>query len=169
MKESVKEVFMNQIRIAKLLKGTTIMAGFILAFFFFVYIPKIGYEMAYLGYDNVEFLYAPCLAVAWGVAVLCYLSLWRFWCVCSEIQKDNSFSMKNANAIIWISRYAFIVAVLLVGALGTLCFTGYMNPGGFILFGFCIFVALGAFIVTYCLAMLVKNAAILKEQTEFTI
>jgi hypothetical protein len=105
----------------------------------------------------------------WYTAVLCYLILFEFWKVCTEIGRDNSFSMENSlyfhrMGLCGIAGAAgFLVRILWFA----LC--GLLTPP---MAGFHILELLicGIFMVLCeALSQLIQNAYEVKRENELTI
>jgi hypothetical protein len=105
----------------------------------------------------------------WYTAVLCYLILFEFWKVCTEIGRDNSFSMENSlyfhrMGLCGIAGAAgFLVRILWF----SLC--GLLTPP---MAGFHILELLicGIFtVLCEALSQLIQNAYEVKRENELTI
>ena len=85
---------MTQSKLAGLLKLITIGLGIIGACVYFLILPGIGQDWAaeegYGGY------FWPWLLFLWGTGIPCYVALFEFWGICTEIKRDNSFCEENA-------------------------------------------------------------------------
>lgn len=102
--------------------------------------------------------------------VLCYMVLYRFYCVCSEIGKDNSFSREN------VRNFARMKVLLLI--LGGI-WAGYavafliLNRGGYLALVYraaifaVIFFAIAAF--ADALSKLIERAYEIREENDLTI
>lgn len=158
---------MNQSQIARILKIATAAAALIAAGVFLFYLPLAGYQLA----EEWELtaLYLPALLVTEVIWVLVNLALWQFWKVCRRIGENASFSQENARSFRWISRYALAATVLVALPFLAACFLGMMNAAFGIPFLLVIFVGLGIAVLSWCLSLLIANAAELKQQTDLTI
>lgn len=119
---------MKRMEVAKWLKGITIILGLMGAVFFFLILPMMAGEMK-TAYPEVAFLYWPGMCYGWLIGVLCYLCLYQFWKVCTEIGRDNSFSKENAKSFVVISRLTLIIAAIFFAGVLFLAVNRWLNPG----------------------------------------
>lgn len=83
-------MIMKQTKISYWLKGMTILLA-VMGIFFFGALTAYAFRLKAQG--NVLWGW---VGFSWYIAVLCYLILFEFWRVCTQIGKDNSFSLENA-------------------------------------------------------------------------
>ena len=83
-------MIMKQTKISYWLKGMTILLA-VMGIFFFGALTAYAFQLKAQG--NVLWGW---VGFSWYIAVLCYLILFEFWRVCTQIGKDNSFSLENA-------------------------------------------------------------------------
>lgn len=85
---------MTQKKISYWLKGMTAVLG-IMGLLFFGGLTWYALETRRTAPENVQW---QLIFFAWYTAVLCYLVLYQFWQVCTQIGRENSFSMENVRA-----------------------------------------------------------------------
>lgn len=159
---------MKQAEIARWLKGITWGIGIMGAIFFFGLVPVLAGEMR-REYPEAAFLYWPGLLYNFVIAADCYAVLFRFWTVCREIGRDNSFSRENAAAFKQISRLAAVLAVAWFAGLAGLTVIHFMQPGIMLFMIFAIFMSFAVAICAAALSHLVLKAYELKKENELTI
>lgn len=162
---------MNQSQVARILKIATAAAAVVAAGVFLFYLPLAGWQLAEEVAEEWEltWLYVPALVVTEAVWVLVNLALRQFWKVCRRIGENASFSQENARSFRLISRFALIGTALVAVPFVGLCVLGLMNAAFGIPFLLVIFVGLGVAVLSWCLSLLIANAAELKQQADLTI
>lgn len=83
---------MKHKKIANWLKAITIVLG-IMGIIFFSGLTWMAFELKEIGGENPLWMW---IFFSWYIAVLCYLVLFEFWRICTQIGKNNSFSKENA-------------------------------------------------------------------------
>lgn len=159
---------MSQISLSKWLKGILLGIAFCGIIIYFFLIPTFGRDLVDA---NPEFAYCyqPWMIVILLSAIPCYLVLYFGWQITSEIAKDNSFSLKNAKYLKYISIMAlldsgFVFAVNLIFLL-----LNMNHPA--ILIG-CLFVEFAGVVVAVvaaALSHLVQKASEIQMENELTI
>ena len=158
---------MTQSKLAGLLKLINIGLGIIGACVYFLILPGIGQDWAaeegYGGY------FWPWLLFLWGTGIPCYVALFEFWGICTEIKRDNSFCEENAIRLKTISLLIlgdvayFFAGNLIFMALG-------MSHPGIVLLSLAVdVVGVGIGIAAAALSHLVYKAAVLKSENDLTI
>lgn len=159
---------MNQKKMALMLKGIATVVGIMGILFFGILMPIMANDCR-ISYTEVDYLYWPGMCFGWIIGILCYLALFMFWKICSEIGKDNSFSIENVKALKTIAILAAIAGFMWFAAmLGLICFK-IMSIGFFVLMSMAILVSISVSIIAIVLAHLVYKAYELKQETELTI
>lgn len=124
-----------------------------------------------LAEENPEYgsCYIPWLTVVLISAIPCYWVLYFGWRVSSEIGRDNSFSMKNAEYLknIFIlaaldSGYFFITNVVFM-------VIGMNHPGIFLIALIAVFIGVAVAVAAAALSHLVRKAAEIQQENELTI
>lgn len=161
-------IFMEQKRIANVLKFFSIVTALVGALFFLWFVPGVIAGCAQT-IPGTAFLRWPGTIGMWASGLLCYLALWEFWRICTRIGRDNSFCMENARSMKHIGQLAFAAVILiLVGCVYLVCVGCFWPPQAVIVF-FVVFIACGFGVVCLALSRLIQNAAKLKEENELTI
>lgn len=121
--------------------------------------------------ENPEFAYCywPWLIFLWITAVPCYTALVFAWKIAVNIGADRSFSMENARLLEKISLLAAgDAAFFFLGNIVLLCLN--MNHPGIVLLSMLlVFAGVAVTVVSAALSHLVRKAAELQEQSDFTI
>lgn len=158
---------MKQIKIAKILKRFTVLTGVVGGIFFFWYLPLFIEEAAIM--NNLQWLRWPGTFGIWVIALLCYLALFYFWKICTQIGNENSFCKENAYFMKIIGMLAIIVCGCVVFGNVVLAFF-HLLSGAMIIFSFfVIFVGCGIAVICYALSKLIENATIIKEENDLTV
>lgn len=159
---------MSQISLSRWLKGILLGIAFCGMIIYFFLIPTLGRDLVDA---NPEFAYCyqPWMIVILLSAVPCYLALYFAWLITSEIAKDNSFSLKNAKYLKYISIIALLDSgfVFLVNLIFLLLNMNHPS----ILIG-CLFVefaGVAVAVVAAALSHLVQKAAEIQMENELTI
>ena len=141
---------MQQMEVSKWLKAITILTAIAGLIFFLVVMPLLAHDFAVM-YPEAAYLMWPGMIYGWCIGVVCYAILYRFWKVCVEIGRDNSFSEENAIAFRTISRLAMVLAGMWFCGVVFLAIVRALGPA------FAIFMILIAFI---CIVIAVLAAAL---------
>lgn len=131
-------------------------------------LPSLGQAIVWA---NPEFAgwYWPWLGFAWVTALPCYGALFAGWNIAANIGADRSFTLENAQ---WLRRIAYLAAgdaalVLLGNVLYLLL--NLNHPGVFLLFLMVVFGGAAIAVASSALAELVRRAAELQDQSDWTI
>lgn len=159
---------MNQSGLSRWIK--VIIAGFSLCggvLYLYIF-PFWGQDIARA---NPEFSssYWPWLVFLWLTAIPCYVVLYCGWQIAIEIGRDNSFSVRNASLLKIVSLLAAVdSSVFFLGNIILLLIN--MNHPGIVLCSLLIvFIGASFAVCSALLSHLVLKAAILKEESEYTI
>ncbi len=157
---------MSQAKLSKLLKIIIIVMGMIgLAFYFYI-VPVWGREMAS---GSLNRWYIPWLVFISLTAGPIYAGLVLFWRICSDIQRDRSFTERNAVRLKVISILAIAdVAYHFTGNI-ILSVLDMNHTGSMLLSVFIDVVGISVSSAAAVLAHLVSKAARLKEDSDLTI
>jgi hypothetical protein len=164
---------MQQHHIAIWLKSACILAAVLGVVVFFIAAPWLA-ETSALAFPAFRYLKWPGLVWVWGIAVLCYLALWRFWGVCSRIAADRSFSQENAQAMLHIARLLWASAgmsLVLAIVLYTLKLISaqVLGRGNLWMLLLLVFMFSGIALLSQALGLLVHKAANLQADQDLTI
>ena len=158
---------MNQQKISYLLKGMSLITAVIGGVLFFWYFPllidQIGmmYDLSHLTMIGKCFVY--------GIACLCYMALFLFWKICTDIGERNSFCYENAHRMKIIGILAILVSLIILSGNVYLGILNYLSGPMLIVSSFSIFVGVGVSVLCYALSFLIQNATMIKEENDLTI
>lgn len=164
---------MKQHNVAKWLKAACIGAAILGILVFAVEAPILA-RVSALAFPRFAGLRVPALVWVWGICVLCYLSLWRFWGVCIRIGEDRSFSPENVAAMKHIANYLRIAASM-TAALALLLYGLKLWAGANLVRGNLWLLALlacffaGVALLSQALSLLLNKAVILQQDKDLTI
>lgn len=156
-------MIMKQTKISYWLKGMTLLLA-VMGIFFFGALTAYAFQLKAQG--NVLWGW---VGFSWYIAVLCYLILFEFWRVCTQIGKDNSFSLENAKYFHHMGLYGiggilgFAARMIWVAAVGKADIYKIVFVIGEIL------IAAIFTILCECLSRLVQYAYDVKRENELTI
>lgn len=159
---------MNQKSLSRWLKviiGGMAVCGTIIYFYLFLVWGKDVVE------TNPEFsgYYLPWLIVLIISSIPCYWVLYFGWKIATEIGKDNSFSMKNALYLKNISILAALDSVYFFGANVLLMVLNVNHPSIFFISLLIVFAGISVTVAAAVLSHLVRKAADIQKENEFTI
>lgn len=159
---------MEQKTLSKWISVVLIGAALIGFVIFFVLIPVYGKTLlnAYPEFSNC---YWPWLIFLWLFSIPCYAAIITGLKISNRIGMDLSFSMENAEALKMISYLA--AGDTLFFALGNIAMLllDMSHPGIMVGALLISFVGFAVSIAAAALSHLVKKAAIMKEENDFTI
>ena len=159
---------MKQQSLARWLKAAIIGVGLCLAVVYLLIIPDLGKAVAV---QNPEFshCYWPWLIFLWCTALPCAVALILGWGVAGRIGRDRSFCMENARALRTIAILAAAdTAFFFVGNI-VLLFLNMSHPGVTLAALLAVFAGTAVAIAAAALSHLVHKAAVLQEQSDYTI
>ncbi len=159
---------MRQMEISKWLKGVTIIVGIMGLLFFALIIPKLALD-AKVMYPEVSFLFWPGLLYVFLIAIGCYMILFLFWGVCTEIGNDNSFSKETSIAFVRISRITLAMAIYWFIGLIILAVGEWLTPALLIFLIVAVIITIAISILSAALSHLILKAYELKKETDLTI
>lgn len=159
---------MDQKRFSWWLRVMIVCLGLIGAVLYFLVLPFSG---NYLADAYPEFAYAfwPWLVFLWLTGIPCYLVLVFGWKIAVSIGKDHSFSYANADRL---KKIVYLIAGdTIFFALGNMVFCVWnLNPVWMVLFSaLLIFMGILISVIAAALSHLVRKAANLQEQSDWTI
>ena len=159
---------MKQKSLANWLKVILIGTGLCGLVFYLYILPDWGQSIADQ-YPEFGYAYWPWLIFLWVTAVPCYIALVLGWGIASNIGKDRSFSVENANFLKWISWLAAgDSAFFFIGNI-VLWFLNMNHPGIVFLAMGITFAGIAVTVAAAALSHLVRKAADLQEQSDLTI
>lgn len=157
---------MSQENLSKILKIIIIIIGAIGAVCYAYVIPVLGMEWAV---GDMASWYFPWLIFLLGTAVPLYIALVLFWRLCADIQKDLSFTEKNALRLRNISLLAIIDVVYFFVGNVVMLLLNMNHPGPFLASLIVDVVGIAVALASASLSHLVTKAAKLREESELTI
>lgn len=159
---------MSQKSLSRWLKG--IIAGMAIcgAIIYLYFIPVWGKEFTEI---NTEYMswYLPWLIVLLISAIPCYWVLYFGWKISTEIGKDNSFSIENALYLKNIAILAALDSVYFFVVNLVFMIIGINHPGMFLISLIAVFVGIAITVAAAALSHLVRKAAEIQKENEFTI
>ncbi|MGN0350790.1 MAG: DUF2975 domain-containing protein [Roseburia sp.] len=138
------------------------------AVIYFYMIPIWGRDLTKA---NPEFAswYLPWLIAILISGIPCYLVLYFGWKISTEIGRDNSFSMENAEHLKKISILAAIDSLYFFVVNVVFMIVGINHLGVFLISMLAIFAGVVVTVAAAALSHLVRKAAEIQEENEFTI
>ncbi len=159
---------MRQKSLSKWIKFILIGIVICLLVVFAILVPSIGKDLAdkYPEYGNC---YYPWLIFLWITAVPCFVIVVFGWKIADNIGNDKSFSMDNATKLKYISVLAagdagffFLMNMIFV-------MTNLSHPGVALASLLVVFAGVAISVAAAAMSHLVRKAADLQEQSDFTI
>lgn len=159
---------MEQKILSKWLKCILIGVGICGLIVYAAAIPMYGLHLRTL-YPEFSNRFWPWLIFLWVSGIPCFAVLVFVWKITTNIGKDHSFSEQNARLLKWISSLSagdagfFFIGNILLLLLN-------MSHPGVVIASFVIaFAGIAVAVVSAILSHLVKKAAVLQEQSDWTI
>ncbi len=159
---------MEQKTLSRWISLVLIGAAFIGFFIFFVVIPMYGKSIL-SNYPEFSNRFWPWLIFLWVFAFPCYAAIIVGLKISRRIGMDQSFSMENAKSLKTISYLAAGDTVFFLLGNCALLFMNMSHPGVLAASLIISFIGFAVTIAAAALSHLVKKAAILKEENDFTI
>lgn len=159
---------MNQKKLSLWLKAIIIGVGICGLVIYLGILPNLG-DALHGQYPEFAAWHWPWLIFLWITAIPCYAILVLAWKIASNIGEDRSFSADNANLLQHIAW--LITGDILFFFLGNAVFFFLsMNHPAILLVSLLICViGIAVAIAAACLSHLVRKAADLQEQSDFTV
>lgn len=131
-------------------------------------LPGVGSWMVDLAPEYGGYFW-PWLAFLWILSLPCYAALWMAWRIFSNIEKDRAFTMENAEHMGTISFLAAADAVLLVVGNVIYLLLDMNHPGVLLAAFFIALVGIAIAIAAAMLSHLIRKAAKLQDESDWTI
>lgn len=159
---------MSQKSLSKWMKVILFMFGLCGIAIFGLVTPVIGTD---LKNEYPEFAYAfiPWLVFILIMAIPCYTVLVLGWKIASSIGNDNSFSNSNAKRLKYVSVLALVTSIYFFAGNVVFLLLNINHPGILLASLFITFVGIAISAASAILSYLVKKAAKLQEQSDWTI
>ena len=135
---------------------------------YFWAIPVLGSDFA-ASYPEFAHCYWPWLIFLWITAVPCYVTLFFGWSIATEIDRDNSFSVKNAVSLRNIALLAAGDALFFFAGNVLYLFLNMNHPAIFLVSCFVVFLGVAVAVAAASLSHLVYKAAKIREENDLTI
>lgn len=120
-------------------------------------------------YPEFSNRYWPWLIFLWVTGIPCYGALVLGWKIAGSIGRDRSFSEENARRLGWVSMLAAGDAAFFFAGNVLLLFLNMSHPGVLLASLGVVFAGAAVSVTAAALSHLVKKAAILQEQSDWTI
>lgn len=120
-------------------------------------------------YPEFAYCYLPWLFFLWVLAAPCFMALILAWRVFTNIEKDCSFSLENAEYLRKVSYLAALDAVLLIAGNVLYLILGMNHPGILLAAVLIAFAGIAVSVAAAVLSHLVRKASDLQEQSDLTI
>lgn len=159
---------MSQKSLSKWLKA--IIGGMAIcgALIYLYIIPILGRDLVDARPEYTSW-YFPWLAVVLVSAIPCYWGLYFGWKISTEIGKDNSFSMENAEYLKNISILAALDSLYFFVANVVFMVIDMNHPGVFLISLIVVFIGVAVTVAAAALSHLVRKAAEIQQENELTI
>lgn len=160
---------MKQTSLAKWLKFIIFGIGICGLIVYALVLPAFGQSFADSYHGEFDNCYWPWLIFLWATGIPCFIALIFAWKIAGNIGADKSFSSANAKLLKWISLLAAgDAAFFFMGNIVYLLLN--MNHPGIVLFSLIIeFIGIAIAVASAALSHLVQKAAVLQEQSDWTI
>lgn len=135
----------------------------------YLYIVPVWGKTFAESYPEYASCYVSWLAVVLISAIPCYWVLYFGWRISSEIGKDNSFSMENAEYLKNISILAALDSIYFFIANVVFMVIGMNHPGVFLISLIAVFIGVAVTVAAAALSHLVRKAAEIQQENELTI
>ncbi len=161
---------MSRKMVSWLLKIAVLFAAAVFVFAGFYVVPRyIYWNLAHA--PEVAPVVTPSIVAINLAFMTIYLSLVLAWQVFASIGRDESFSQKN------VKRFKVVTVLALIGTLSVVAFMWWalanyrelVFPFMVIFAGVLVFIGLICALVCYALSQLVSQAALLKEEADYTV
>ena len=131
-------------------------------------LPGVGSWMVDLAPELGGYFW-PWLIFLWILSVPCYMALWMAWKIFTDIEKDRAFTMENAKRMGNVSFLAAADAVLLVVGNVVYLILNMNHPGVLLAAFFIALVGIAIAIAAAMLSHLIRKAAKLQDESDWTI
>ncbi len=135
---------------------------------YFVVFPSYG-ESLVNGYPEFANRFWPWLIFLWISGIPCYTVLLFGWKIATNIGRDQSFSNANAKYLKWIAWLAAGDGIFFFVGNIIFLFTNMSHPGVALFSLLVVFAGVAVAVASAVLSHLVQKAAVLQEQSDFTI
>lgn len=159
---------MEQKHLSKWLKLILIGIGLCGLTVYALVVPMYGLSLRTL-YPEFSNRFWPWLLFIWVSGIPCFIVLFYAWKISSNIGNDQSFTEQNASLLKSISVLSALDAGFFFVGNIVLLLLNMSHPGVVIASFVIVFVGIAVTVASAVLSHLVKKAAVLQEQTDWTI
>ena len=159
---------MEQRTLVKWLKGLVLFAAFCGVALDGGALPLAGQWMVER-YPEFGYCFWPWLIFLWVLSIPCFLVLGLAWRIFRNIEQDHAFSTENAEYMGWISFLAAADAVVLLAGNILFLVIGMNHPGILLLSFVVILAGIGFSVAAAALSHLIRKAADLQDQSDWTV
>lgn len=159
---------MEQNSLSKWLRLVLVGLGICLLMVYLFIIPSYGRSLVYQ-YPEFSNRYWPWLIFLWVTGLPCYTALYFGWKISTSIGMDRSFSLSNAKLLKWISWLAAGDSVFFFIGNVILLLFNMSHPGVALLSLLVVFAGIAVAVAAAALSYLVQKAAVLQDQSDWTI
>lgn len=131
-------------------------------------IPVCGFSLC-TSYPEFSNRFLPWLFFIWVSGIPCYMVLYDGWKISTNIGNDQSFTEKNASLLKSISVLSASDAGFFFAGNIVLLLLNMSHPGVVLASFVVVFVGVAVAVASAALSHLVKKAAALQEQSDWTI
>lgn len=135
---------------------------------YFVVFPSYG-ESLVNDYPEFANRFWPWLIFLWISGIPCYAVLLFGWKIATNIGRNQSFSNANAKYLKWIAWLAAGDGIFFFVGNIIFLFTNLSHPGVALFSLLVVFAGVAVAVASAVLSHLVQKAAVLQEQSDFTI
>ncbi len=151
------------------LKGIILGSGVCLTILYALVVPAAGQMVAEAENGVFDFCYWPWLSFLWTTAIPCGIALVLAWKIAGNIGNDKSFSLFNAALLRGIAALAAGDAGFFFLGNLVLLFLNMNHPGIALFSLMVVFAGIAISVTMAALSQLVKKAAELQDQSDWTI
>lgn len=159
---------MNQKNLSKWLQCIIIIMGLCGFVVCAAVIPLYGKHLQTL-YPEFSNRFLPWLIFLWLSSIPCFTVLVFAWKIATNIGNDQSFSTQNARLLQWISSLSTVDAGFFFVGNILLLLLDMSHPSLVIASLLVVFIGIVFAVVTAILSHLVQKAAVLQEQSDWTV
>ena len=159
---------MEQKHLSKWLKLILVGIGICGLVVYALVVPMYGLSLR-SSYPEFSNRFWPWLLFIWVSGIPCFMVLYYGWKISANIGNDQSFTDQNASLLKNISVLAALDAAFFFTGNIVLLFLNMSHPGVVLASFVIVFVGVAVSVAAAALSHLVKKAAVLQEQSDWTI
>ncbi len=159
---------MEQKHLSKWLKLILVGIGICGLVVYALVVPMYGLSLR-SSYPEFSNRFWPWLLFIWVSGIPCFMVLYYGWKISANIGNDQSFTDQNASLLKNISVLAALDAAFFFTGNTVLLFLNMSHPGVVLASFVIVFVGVAVSVTAAALSHLVKKAAVLQEQSDWTI